>query len=127
MLFDELVPLDLIGRQCENTPGLGLAFDRNEIELDQLRIIEARRRLFADNQIDAVDLAEALQPRRQVHRIAEQRVVEVGLRAEITDDAFAGIDAYAEPDRQEYLVSRLGLPLAVQLGQLGGDRLGGAA
>src|SRR6266851_4997629 len=64
MLFDELIPLDLLERQCENTPGLGLAFDRNEIDLEQRRIIKARRCLFADNQIDAIDLAEALQPRR---------------------------------------------------------------
>jgi len=55
----------------------------------------------AGHQIDAIDFAEAFQPRSEIHRIAEQRVIEVLVRAEIADDAFPGVEAIDRPGRGE--------------------------
>ena len=107
MLADELLLGNLLRRQRVDVAGFALALDRYEIDFDQRRIAEALSRLFADHQIDAVDLAEAFQPRGEVHRIAEQRVVEMLLRAEIADDAFPGVDPKADAHREEDLVGRL--------------------
>jgi hypothetical protein len=72
MLGDELLLGGPLGWQRVDVPGLRLALDCYEIQLDHLRIGEACRRLPADYQIDAVDLAEAFQPWREIYRIAEQ-------------------------------------------------------
>jgi hypothetical protein len=50
---------------------------------------------------DAIDFAEAFQPRSEIHRIAEQRVIEVLVRAEIADDAFPGVEAIDRPGHGE--------------------------
>ena len=59
----ELPLLDLFGRQRVHPAGPGFAFDRDEVDLDQFRIVEPRSRLLADDQIDAVDLAQAFPDR----------------------------------------------------------------
>src|ERR1700730_59988 len=123
MLADELLLGDLIGWQRIDVAGLALALDCYEIDFDQRWIPETLSRLLADHQIDAVDLAEAFQPRGEVHRIAEQRVIEVLLRAEIADDAFPCIEADADANGQKNLVGRLGLPEVVELDELATHRL----
>src|SRR6202035_6062452 len=93
--------LDPLRKQRVHADSLGLAFDRDEIDLDQFWIAETRGRLLADHQIDAINLAQAFQPGSEIHRIAEQRVIEMLLRAVIAHAAFAGIDADAHADRPE--------------------------
>jgi hypothetical protein len=64
MPVDELPLPDLLGREERvHAAGLGFAFDRDEVDLDQFRIVEPRSRLLADDQIDAVDLAQAFPDR----------------------------------------------------------------
>jgi len=72
VLGDELSRGGLLGGQRVDMPGRGFAFDGYKIQLDQLRIVEACRRLLADHQIYAVDLAKAFQPRGEIYRVAEQ-------------------------------------------------------
>lgn len=106
--------------------GLGFALDRNEIDLDQFRIVEPRSRLLADDQIYAVDLAQALQARRNIHRISEQRIVDMFLSAEIPDDTFTRVDPGAHLDGLERSAGRqrLAFPAAVQASQCAAHRLG---
>jgi hypothetical protein len=49
------------------------------ISISIRRIVEPRSGLLADDQIYAVDLADAFQPRRKVHGVSEQRIVEMFL------------------------------------------------
>src|SRR6202043_1862012 len=98
---NELLLLDGLGRQRVDATGLGLSFDRDDIDLDQRRMVEPRSGLPADDQIYAVDLAQAFQPRRKVHGVSEQRIIEVFLRAEIADDTFPRVDPDAYLDRLE--------------------------
>ena len=111
--------LDPLQEQRIHADGLGLAFDRHEIDLDQFRIAETRSRLLADHQIDAINFAQAFQPGSKIHRIAEQRVIEMLLRAVIADAAFAGVDADAHADRPEDFPRRLRL-LTTPAGQAHG-------
>src|SRR5580693_1372582 len=119
--------LDPLRKQRVHADSLGLAFDRDEIDLDQFRIAETRNRLLADHQIDAINLAQAFQPGSEIHRIAEQRVIEMSPRAVIADAAFAGVDADANTDRPEYFPRRLrlSLPAAVEFDQFPPHSLGG--
>src|SRR5437899_2366984 len=99
------------GRQGVDAYRLGLALDRHQVELDQSRHVEPRRRRLADDQIDAVKLGQPFEPGGQVDRVAEQRIIEALLRSEIADAAFAGIDA--DPDMERALPG--GRPAAVEL------------
>ena len=86
------------------------------------------RGFFADHQIDAVDFAQPFEARGEIDRVAEQRIIEMLLRAEIADDAFAGIDADADLHRPERRAGggRFVRPAAVQLDELAAHRLGRA-
>src|SRR5713226_6501479 len=83
-------------RQGKDAHRARLALDRDEVELNQAGVVEPRRGVLADDQIDAVLLGEPLEPRRQVHRIAEQRIIEALVRAEIAYAALPGVDADAD-------------------------------
>jgi hypothetical protein len=60
---DKLVLGNAFRRQNLDAAGLRLAFNRDDILFDQRRITEAPGRLLAGHQIDAIDFAEAFQPR----------------------------------------------------------------
>jgi hypothetical protein len=47
MSIDELPLLDLFRRQCVHPAGLSFAFDRDEVDLDQFRTVDARSPLLA--------------------------------------------------------------------------------
>ena len=72
-----LLAFNRVRRQRENPHPLGAALDGDEIEFDEARLVEPGGGLFADNQIDVVLLGQAFEARRQVYRVAEQRIVEL--------------------------------------------------
>src|SRR5271169_966311 len=76
---DELLLLDGLGWQRVDPTCLGLSLDCDYIDLDQRRIIEPRSRLLTDDQIYAIDLAQAFQPRCKVHGVPEQRIIKMFL------------------------------------------------
>src|SRR6266404_1161090 len=122
MAGEELSRMYRFGRQGVDAHRLPLAPDRHQVELDQPRHVEPRRRLFADDQIDAIELGQPFEPRGQVHRIAEQRIIEALLRSEIADAALAGIDADADVQR----VLSTGRPASVELVEPAAHRLCGS-
>src|SRR5438034_8481107 len=99
MAGEELSRMYWFGRQGVDAHRLRLALDRHQVELDQPRHVKPRRRRLADDQIDPVKLGQPFEPGGQVDRVAEQRIIEALLRAEIADAAFAGIDTDADMQR----------------------------
>ena len=61
MLVGQLILLYLLRRQRVDPAGFALALDRDEIDFDQRRIVEAHSGLLANYQVDAIDFAEPLQ------------------------------------------------------------------
>src|SRR5271167_4352439 len=80
---------------------LRLAFDRDVIELDRSPIRRRHPRFLAENDADPVILRLAFEPRRQIDRVAQHRIVEPAGRAHIADDAVAGVDADPDIERLE--------------------------
>ena len=115
-------------QQRIDAAGLRFALDRDQIDLDQGRVAEPLGGFLADDQVHAVELAEALEPRGQVHRIAEQRIVKMLHRPEIADAALAAVDPDADSHRCPRSARRLRLvrPKAVQFDQLLAHGLSGA-
>jgi hypothetical protein len=62
MMLQEPILLDPFGRQRKDMPGLGLAFDRDEVEFDQRGVAQAGRGFLADDQVHALELAQTLKP-----------------------------------------------------------------
>ena len=62
-------------------------------------------------------LGVAFQPRGEVHRVAQHRIVEAQVRTHIADHAGAGIDAEPDLHREERLavLQRLGLALVIEI------------
>src|SRR5215469_9757084 len=83
---------------------------------DELKTCRYRRKDFFAYEcysfgIGIDSLAEALQPLRCIHRVADNRVVDPVRRADITDNDRAYMDAHADPNR---LQSRGGVALIVR-------------
>src|SRR3546814_9729187 len=83
----------------------------------------------AEHDADAVVLRLPFEPRGEVDRVAEHRIVEALARAHVADDALAGIDADADIERLELDAGPLGflLALAVQHLQVAIHLEGGVA
>ena len=78
---------------------LGAADDAHEVDLEQRQTGRMHAVFFGDQDRQAVLLGQALDARRDVHRIPDRRIAEALLRAEIADAAGAGVQADADLDR----------------------------
>src|SRR5215468_7049458 len=102
----------LVERACECS-GLGLgrrienreyphrvisALDADQIQLRERFVRHLERRRFAEDEIDAIGLAGALEPRGEIHGIPKHRVLHALVRAHIADAALPGVDADADPE-----------------------------
>ena len=70
----------------------------------------------AEDDRQAVGLALPFEPRGEVHRVAQHRIVEAQVRSHVADDALAGVEADADLQRNERraAVARPRLALAVE-------------
>ena len=91
----------VVAEQREDARRLGLALHLEEIELDEGEVGRSRGRGLAHHGADVVGLRLALEPRGHVDVVADHRIVEARLRAEIADAAQPGVEADAELDRLE--------------------------
>ena len=90
--------------ELKDGQALLLAFDKMCAAFDELKAVGGRRNDFFADESDGfgigIDgLAEALQPLRCVHRIADNRVVDPVRRADIADNDRAHMDADADSNR----------------------------
>src|SRR5207344_1653872 len=84
----------------------GLAFDSNAVELQHRELVaDCRRRARSENDRQAIILRLSFQPGSQIYGIAEDGIVEPQIRAHVSHDATAGIDADAHLDRDEALAA----------------------
>ena len=77
-------------------PGLALEQHLVDFEPGEIRRFVARQ--AARDDVDAEHLRGALEPRGDVHLVADGGIVETAGRAEVADAAFAGVEADAELD-----------------------------
>src|SRR5579864_4545964 len=83
--------LSRLSDELKNLQALLLAFDQMLAALDERKaVVRGGKNLFADQRdrlgIGIDGLAEALEPLRRVHRVADDRVVDAIRRADIADD-----------------------------------------
>ena len=91
--------IGLVAEQGENSDRLGAADDADEIDLEERQAGRMRARVLGDQDRQAVLLRQAFDARGDVHRVADRRIAEALLRAEIADAAGAGVEADADLDR----------------------------
>src|SRR5829696_3436524 len=70
------------------------------IKLEQSEAVDAAGRLVGYQDVDPVELARALDAGGKVHSVAERRIFEALLGAEIADTGDPGMDADADADRR---------------------------
>ena len=90
---------------------LGLALPLEEIELEKGEIGRPRRGGLADDGAHVIGLRLSFEPRGDVDVVADHRIIEARLRAEIADAANSGVQPDAEPYRLEWPALGLGLVL----------------
>ena len=86
----------VVAEQCEDARRLGLALHLQQVELEEGEVRRARGGGLAHDGADVVGLRLALEPRGDVDVVADHRIVEARLRAEIADAADAGVEPDAE-------------------------------
>src|SRR6185437_15955149 len=101
--LDETVRLleGLVAEQGEDASRLGFALHLQEVELEKGELRRARGGGLADHRAHIISLGLSFEPRRDVDVVADHRIIEARLRAEIADAANAGIEPDAEPHRLE--------------------------
>src|ERR1051326_1925742 len=82
-----------ITEQEKDADGLGLADDQDEVDLEHRELRHPKRGAFAENDIDVIGLGLAFETGGQIGVVAEHRIVEALIRAEIAGDAFPGVEA----------------------------------
>ena len=88
-------------RRFINSQRRGFALHCHRVNLAQSKVaLDPRRRLRPDDNAAAIDPGQALQPGRDVHGVADNRVLEMCVRAEAAGDRTATIHADAEGDRR---------------------------
>ena len=84
-----------IADQGENTHGLTFSDHADQVEFQRGKIGYFFMRILRDDDGDAVEFRQPLQPRGEVYRIAQRGIGEALFRAHITDRALAGRDPYS--------------------------------
>ena len=119
-------PYAFVAEQEEDADRLGLADDQNEVDLEHSELRHLKRGAFAEDDVDVIGLGLAFEAGGQIGVVAEHGVIEALVRAEIADDAFAGVEADAGAHFPERPAGRgrLGAPGIVESRQLGAHRQG---
>ena len=86
----------LVAQQEEDAHRLGLADDLDQVEFEESEVAHLLGGLLADDDVDVIGLGLAFEPRGDVGVVAQHRIVEALIRAEIADDAAARVEADAE-------------------------------
>src|SRR5690606_16429984 len=97
-----------IAEKAIDKDGFLLAFNGDQIELDE-RIIGYRGGgAFADDGADTIFLRLPFEARGEVDGIAEHRIIEALLRSQIADDTDPGIEPDADAQRLERAILGFG-------------------
>src|SRR5204862_7558456 len=85
--------------QLVDRHGLRLALHAHAVDLaaDEL-VADLRAGILRDEDLRTVDGVHALEPRGQIHVVADRRVAEPLRRAGVANDGLAGVDADADVD-----------------------------
>src|SRR5438045_2617942 len=84
--------IGLVTDQREDTRGLGLALDLNQVELEGREVGYVFPRRLADDDAGIVGARLPLKPRGEVDRVADGRIGETLFRAHVADARRAAVD-----------------------------------
>src|SRR5258708_3499627 len=93
------------GDDLEHSHGFAFAFHGHAIETSQDKASAYRAGCnLTDQDAAAIDLVGSFEARRQIHRIADNRVVESGCRTHVPHDRVTGVDADSGTDRGQIIL-----------------------